>query len=103
MKRPSILTACHEALAGVVDTAAWSSGDLLVRRGFFYRHGEDAASFAQRVVTTLAAARLVGYFNEPLTPRLVDCGEVDKPFRGGASVAQNSHFWARVALDRSPE
>lgn len=52
-----------------------------VRRGFFYTNGRTAAHFAEIVKIALPNVRII------------DSGEVWRPFRGGASTAQQSHWF----------
>lgn len=61
------------------------SGIYRARRGFYYANGATAESWSEAITTRLTSAG---------TPHvIVDCGREDKPFRGGQSVARNSHFW----------
>jgi hypothetical protein len=77
----------RDALAGVADTVGRNKqGQIVVRRGFFYRHGMDSEKFANRVRAALKAAGL-GYL-------VLDQGEKYAAFRGGQTVAQGSHWWA---------
>ena len=63
-------------------------GHIVLRRGFFYTHGMSADKFAGACLKRLADVGIVA--------RVVDIDEVWKPFRGGASVAQGSHFRAVI-------
>ncbi|MBN1511666.1 MAG: hypothetical protein JXB13_06600 [Phycisphaerae bacterium] len=65
-------------------------GNLLCRWGFFYTHGRTAEKYAQAVSDTLRQSG-IGH-------RIEDSGMVWKPFRGGASTAQQSHFYVEVSL-----
>lgn len=80
------------ALLGTVDTIGKNrKGEIVFRRGFFYRHGNTGEKFAERISSKL---------NElEIKHTVVDSGEIWKPFRGGASVAQGSHFYAIVKID----
>jgi len=70
-----------EKLSGVADTVGKrKDGCIVVRRGFFYRHGNSAEAFAQNI-------RAHGF-------KVLDQGETNKPFNGGGGTAQNSHWWA---------
>lgn len=73
---------------GVVDSVGNGKEGVVVRRGFFYRHGMDAQKFEGVVLATLNAAGL--------QPTIVRSGEVWAPFRGGASVARSSHWYVIV-------
>jgi hypothetical protein len=58
-------------------------GTIVVRRGFFYRNGNDSAKFAINVAKLLAELPVV----------MKEHGEHYSSFRGGASVANSSHWW----------
>jgi hypothetical protein len=66
------------------------NGNLILCWGFFYTHGRTAAQYAQKVEAVLSQAA-IGH-------AIVDQGEVWKPFRGGGSAAQNSHFFVEVTI-----
>ena len=68
------------------DTLSQRDGVFTLRRGFFYRHGNDANKIAAKVQAALPDAMIV------------DRGEVWKPFRGGASVAQGSHWYVKFTV-----
>jgi len=63
-------------------------GTITLRRGFFYRHGKDSQSFADEVSKKLTDAGV--------HHTVVNHGEVDRPFKGGGSTKQNSHFHVTV-------
>lgn len=67
------------------------SGDVwTARRTFYYRHGGTAEGYAAKVSNALTAAGIVH--------TVVASGEVQKPFRGGASVRASSHWWVQFRL-----
>ena len=68
------------------DTISRKNGVITIRRGFFYSHGGSADKIAARVLTAYPTATIV------------DSGEVWKPFRGGASVANQSHWYVKFTL-----
>lgn len=74
----------RELIPGI--TVSKKDGVFTVRRGFFYSHGGSAEKFAERVKSAIPNATIL------------DCGEVWKPFRGGASVANSSHWWVKFSL-----
>ncbi len=76
------------ALDMVADTVGRSKGEIVARRGFFFKGNMDAARFAARVNSALERAGCV--------ERVVEYGEKWAAFRGGQTVAQGSHFWARI-------
>lgn len=79
-----------DALTHHVDTVGkQKDGSIVVRRGYFYRMGMDSDKFAADVQRLLDTA-LPG-------AKVVDKGDRWKPFRGGATTAQSSHFYAVIA------
>ncbi len=83
----STIAKVREALHRVADTVGRKkSGELIARREFFYTHGYTAERFAADIKGRLERA---GF-----TVSLGDSGEVWKPFRGGATTAQSSHWYA---------
>lgn len=65
------------------------AGNVVVRDSYFYTHGRTADSFAKSVADQLRAAGVA--FD------IVDHGDHYASFRGGATVAQGSHFWVIVS------
>ena len=65
-------------------------GHIVVRDSFFYKSGRTSEGHAYKVKKALDAAGLAH--------SIVDRGEHNAPFRGGASVAQGSHFYTHVKL-----
>jgi hypothetical protein len=63
------------------------NGVFTARKGFYYRMGKDAIDFRNRVMEVFPNADIMDY------------GEVYKPFRGGASVADQSHWYVKFNLD----
>ena len=75
-----------ELLCGTYDTVSRNKdGNIVIRRGYFYRNGMDGQKFGERIMEKLGGA-----------VTLVECGDHWAPFRGGASVARSSHFYAVV-------
>ena len=66
------------------------TGHILCRWGFFYRNGRTAECYASKVEELLTKCKI--------NHRIIDCGEVWKNFRGGASTANSSHFWVEIEL-----
>lgn len=67
-------------------TCSLKAGVYTVRWGFFYRHGGDAQTKVRRVLATFPQALVQ------------DSGEVWKAFNGGASVANQSHWFVKFTL-----
>lgn len=63
-------------------------GNIVVRRGYYYRNGMDSAKFAD------AISRLITAKGIPL--KVADRGDQWKAFSGGASIANSSHFWVEL-------
>ena len=69
-----------------VDTCSKNKGVFTVRVGFFYRHGRTAEWLKEKVLNAYPQANIVEF------------GEVWKPFGGGASVANSSHWFIKFTL-----
>lgn len=85
------------ALDSTADSVGYSgkTGEYIARRGFFYRHGYDADKFEAAVRRKLELAGL--------KVRTIETYEKWTTFRGGASVANSSHWGARFRLDEKNE
>ena len=57
-----------------------------VRRGFYYTHGFTAEKLVEQVKCAYPHATIL------------DSGEIWKPFKGGASVARQSHWFVKFTL-----
>lgn len=71
------------------DTVSCKDGCFTVRRGFFYTHGKTAQDFANDVINAFPLAVIVSK------------GEVWRPFRGGATIAQGSHWYVKFTIAAS--
>jgi hypothetical protein len=69
-----------------VDTCSRKDDVYTVRCGFFYRMGKTADTYRDRVLEVYPSAKIISF------------GEVYKPFRGGASVANSSHWYVVFQL-----
>lgn len=69
------------------DQCTLSKGIYTVRRGFFYKHGKSSEDYK---VLVMAQAPANAIFHS--------CGEVWKPFIGGAPVARQSHWWVKFSI-----
>ena len=81
----------REKLNGIVDTVSHKNGVFTVRREFFYTHGRTAASLAAAITKLIPGAVIT------------DSGEVWKPFRGGASTANSSHWYVKFTITPKEE
>lgn len=67
-----------------------NDGHIIVRDGFFYKSGRTSEGHAHKIKKALDAAGI--------KHSIVDNGEHNAPFRGGASVAKSCHFYTHVKL-----
>ena len=75
--------------AGVADAVSKrKDGTIVVRRGFYYRHGQDAEGFQLAVGKALMKAGI--------RYSIKDYGEKWVAFKGGASLASQSHWWVEL-------
>lgn len=75
---------------GIADSVGKKKdGTFVVRRGYFYRNGMDGQKFRDAIVKSLSLHGLGDV-------EVVDYGDHWAPFRGGASVAQSSHFYVTI-------
>lgn len=78
------------AEAYIVDTIGRNkAGNIVLRKGFYYRNGMTADKIANKALELLKA--------KGIDMRVVETNEIWKPFRGGACVAQGSHFYVELA------
>lgn len=71
-----------------LDHVSCSKGVFKVKKEFYYRHGFSSEKLAEYVKAKIPAA-------------VIEChGEVDKPFKGGASISNSSHFWVTFSLPK---
>ena len=66
------------------------NGNILCRWGFFYSHGGSSEKCVEKVKALLDLHN-VRY-------SIADSGEVWKAFRGGASVANQSHWFVEIKI-----
>lgn len=79
-----------DAMNYAVDTVGKNkAGQIVLRKGYFYRNG-TVDGFVNQVFKALTAAGIVF--------TVVDSGDVWKPFRGGASTANQSHFFVTITV-----
>lgn len=62
------------------------AGEFVARREFFYRHGHTSDNLAADILAALPSATILQH------------GENWKPFRGGASTANSSHWFVRFTV-----
>jgi len=78
----------EEAGAGSIGTRR--NGNIMLRWGFFYRHGCDADKKKYKVECILTA--------HDIPFKIADSGEKWASFRGGASLANSSHWYVEIEL-----
>ena len=85
----SMVSQVSNVLASLADSVSKRrDGSIVIRRGFYYRHGVDAESYKIAVCKKL---------NESgLQYKIKDYGEKWTTFRGGASLASQSHWWVEI-------
>jgi len=69
------------------------NGNILIRKGYFYRGKQDEYSFAQEINKQLDI--------HDIKAKMVKCGDHWASFKGGASVAKQSHFWVELVVDKT--
>lgn len=97
MKQKSILAILKENVTAD-SISKTKDGAYIFRREFFYRHGMDANKFATNITAQLTSTHM------PIVTQFVveDSGEHYATFRGGASIAQSSHWWVKVRFNEKP-
>ena len=74
-----------------IDTLSQKAGVFTVRRGFFYTNGFTAEKLAEKIKAAVPGAIII------------EQGEVWKAFRGGASVAQQSHWFVKFTVEEKSD
>jgi hypothetical protein len=69
-----------------VDSYSLKNDIYTVRKGFYYKMGKSTKDLENKVLEAFPNAKII------------DSGEIDKPFCGGASVANNSHWYVKFML-----
>lgn len=72
------------------DDVSFSNGVYTFRQGYYYRSGGSSGSFAQRISDQLKS---LGFKFE-----LINHDDQWRPFKGGASLKAQSHFWAAFKI-----
>ncbi len=79
----------RNALDALADSVSKrKDGTIVIRRGFYYRHGADAESYRIAVCKKLNSTGI--------QYSIKDYGEKWAAFRGGASLASQSHWWVEL-------
>lgn len=86
----SAVSRTKKALGALADSVSKRrDGSIVIRRGFYYRHGVDAESYRIEVCKVLNKCDGMPY-------ALKDWGEHWTTFRGGASIANSSHWFVEI-------
>ena len=88
-KQKSLVSVIRQEVSGVDGVGRNRKGNVVVRRGYFYSQGMSEDVMAKSIQNQLAD------FGRKV--RVVDLGNHWAPFKGGASIAQQSHFWVELA------
>lgn len=86
-----MLTAAQVKHLSYADTCSRKGDVYTVRREFFYTHGRSSHDFAEALKADIQA-------DGKWVVTVLDHGEVWKPFRGGATTANSSHWWVKFTL-----
>ena len=77
-----------EKLGVCPENVSLYKGVYTVRKGFFYRNGFTSDKLAAKVSAAFPSATIVEH------------DEIWKPFKGGASLKNQSHWYVKFALDQ---
>lgn len=90
MKKPSVLQIVKAAIRA--DSVGKNKdGNIVIRLGYFYRHGITEKNLEDRVRTSLSGRNDIEF-------KILGSGDHWAAFRGGASVANSSHWWVIVRV-----
>jgi hypothetical protein len=83
------IKAVKEAITHSADSISRKrNGNIIIRKTFYYRHGTTADSFLGNIEAKLQ--------NAGIDYTVVDYGEVWKPFKGGSTIANSSHWFVEI-------
>ncbi len=92
MKQISI-TQLNDALYSI-KCAKKKNGNFIARKSFFYRQGLTTEVF----VAAVKAKFPLKIVDKSYDIEVMDCGQVWKPFKGGASIEKQSHWYVEFKL-----
>jgi len=84
--KSSITKQVKEAISGFADQVVVSGAGYKAGKEFYYRNGKSSGEMVEQIKAALPQAVIVAH------------GEIDKPFNGGGSTFQNSHFWVQFSV-----
>lgn len=64
---------------------------FVFRQGYYYTNGGDSSKFMEKVTRQLT--------NAGIEHKVIDDGDNWAPFKAGASVAKQSHWWVEVKVE----
>ena len=76
--------------AETISKAKGEENTFIFRKGFYYTFGNTSEKFANDIVDQII---VLGYSAD-----IIDSNEIRKPFRGGATVKNSSHFYAKIKI-----
>jgi len=65
-------------------------GNFIARQGFYYTHGKTADDFLDDIIMQLK--------HLDISFHIIDHGEIWKPFKGGASLKNQSHWFVKFEI-----
>ena len=68
------------------DTYSQKDGVFTLRWGYFYRFGRATETYINLIKTTFPSAVIL------------ESGDIWKPFRGGASIVNSSHWFVKFSI-----
>lgn len=92
MAKKTALSVVRGALEGGVadQVTRKKNGNILLRRGYFYTRGKTEEDFEKGVLAVLHEANV--------SSKVVDRGNHWAPFKGAASIANQSHWWVELEV-----
>ena len=90
MKTIANMKKVENILKSIVSSFSKRNGIYTVRRGYFYTSGKTTNDFVDRISDVLK--------QEGVAFEIVDSGNHWAPFRGGASVCNQSHWYVKFSL-----
>ena len=82
----------NHIMADTISKVKCEENTFVFRKGFFYRHGETAQNFANCILSQISNLGYIGI--------ILNVNEFWKPFKGGASIRNQSHFMAKIKITR---
>lgn len=90
-KKKMTVSLLRSIITGVDDATSHGDRQFTVRRGFYYKSGKTVEHFEKEIVSQLE--------KEGYSVTVIDSGEIEKPFKGGASTKNSSHWWIKLKVE----